>query len=48
MSRILVATMLFTMMNLLSLTNVFAQNSSKGVKYKKNKRIDFESLLIEG
>ena len=48
MSRILVATMLFTMMNLLSLTNVLAQKSSKGVKYKKNKRIDFESLLIEG
>lgn len=44
MSRILFAIMTIT----LSLSVSFAQESGSGVKYKKNKRIDFESLLIEG
>lgn len=29
-------------------SNVFAKDGSKKVRYKKGKRIDFESLLVEG
>lgn len=46
MSKVLAAIVLFAIS--LSSSISFGEEADRGVKYRKNKRIDFESLLIEG